>query len=60
MKMLPPKGPKKQTQTNPISKYYPKGTGRKKGLWEAAEKAILFFPVAKQANYALYSENTDT
>ena len=29
--------------SNPISKYYPKGTGRKKGLWEAAEKAILFF-----------------
>ncbi len=39
--MKPPSGPKKQTQSNPISKSYPKGTGRKKGLWEAAEKAIL-------------------
>jgi len=56
----PPSGPKKQTQTNPISKYYPKATGRKKGLCEAAEKAILFFYVAKPANPALYSENTDT
>ncbi len=56
--MKPPSGPKKQTQTNPISKYYPKGTGRKKGLWEAAEKAILLFYVAKRAKPSLYSENT--
>ena len=57
---------KKQTQTNPtcselvepISKYYPNGKGRKKSLWEAAEKAILLFYVAKRANPALYSENT--
>ncbi len=55
---------KKQSQnkpkTNPISKSCPKGTRRKKGLWEAAEKAILLFYVAKRANLALYSENTDT
>jgi len=41
-------------KTNPIQ------TRRKKGLWEAAEKAILFFYVANPANPALYSENTDT
>ncbi len=39
--------PKKQTQSNPISKYYPKGTGRKKGLrnffWvSVAGKDILY------------------
>ncbi len=45
-------------KTNPISKYYPRGTGRKEGLWEAAEKAILLFYVANPANPALYSENT--
>ncbi len=49
-----------QSQSKPISKSYPKGTGRKKGLWEAAEKAILLFYVAKRANPSLYSENTDT
>jgi hypothetical protein len=38
----------------------PKEREEQKGLWEAAEKAILFFYVAKQANSALYSENTDT
>ncbi|HUU15662.1 MAG TPA: hypothetical protein VMW72_00815 [Sedimentisphaerales bacterium] len=33
--------------SNPISKYYPKAAGRKKGLWEAAEKAILSFSCRK-------------
>jgi len=51
---------KNKPNSNPISKYYPKGTGRKKGLWEVAEKAILFFYVAKRAKPSLYSENTDT
>ncbi|MHC4189875.1 MAG: hypothetical protein ACYTBX_02920 [Planctomycetota bacterium] len=55
--LLRPAG--KQSQTKPISKSCPKGTGRKKGLWEAAEKAILLFYVAKRANPSLYSENTN-
>jgi len=49
----------KQSQSNPISKSYPKGTRRKKGLLEAAEKAILFFYVAKRANPSLYNENAN-
>jgi hypothetical protein len=33
---------KNKPNSNPISKYYPKGTGRKKGFWEVAERAIFF------------------
>ncbi len=54
--MKPPSGPKKQTQFKPcpersrmgqFQNTTPKQWEEKKGLWEAAEKAILLFYVAK-------------
>ena len=49
-------------KTNPIQTQFqnpaPKQREEKKPLREAAEQAIIFFPVAKPANATLYSENT--